>query len=159
MDMGPAGFIKQPGDKIFIKLENSPTDRTNPGPVSLKAIGTTGDIHKPVCLSHGGKGRGFYPLPPQKPDRTNRTGSGRSGFALKLLGLFFPSRPGGKSSPPRTKKERIPKPKENHPDKHKTHNLKIRIHIVKSILNFQTIPGHPGTVYYWFRSVITEFDC
>jgi hypothetical protein len=48
MDMGTAGFVKEPGKKDLVLGKFRPADRANPGPVSLEAINTAGDVHHPV---------------------------------------------------------------------------------------------------------------
>jgi hypothetical protein len=129
MNMGPAGFVKQPGNEVFVVVQDRPADRTYPGPVPFQAIGAACNIHKPVRFPHGGKGRRFYPLTVQKPDRANRTGPGRPGFTLKsVIILFFSDPLRKKSRNSRTEKKAVPKPEQNQSDNDKAYNLKIRIH-------------------------------
>jgi hypothetical protein len=126
MDMGPPGLIKHPGDKVFILIENRPTNRADSVPVPRKAIGTSGNIHEPVGCSLGGKCPGFNPFPLEKLDGADRTSPGHRGFPLRIQRPFFivPIRFGkirsGKTSlGSRTKKETVSKVKENHPDNNK----------------------------------------
>jgi hypothetical protein len=109
--MRTAGFFKHPGYEDFIEPKGSPANRTAPRPVALKAINTAVDMHKPVGVSHGGKGGGFYPFPMFKPGGTYRTGSGRPGISTLKGSVRFSFLRGG---PPgsRTKKKGIPEPKQ-----------------------------------------------
>ena len=82
MDMGPPRLIEQPGNKVFIEVKKLTANRANPGPLPIQAVGASVNVHKTIGLAHGGERGGFYPLPLDKPDGTNRTGPGHPGFSL-----------------------------------------------------------------------------
>jgi hypothetical protein len=128
--MGTAGFFKHPGNQEFPGFKGDPADRTGPGPIPFKAIGASGDMHKPVRLSHGRKGGGFYPFSPLKQGGTDRTGPGRSGDSLLkgILALFpVPGIP--KAAPAGGKKKAVAKPKKQDADEDKYQHLNKRTHI------------------------------
>jgi hypothetical protein len=110
MNMGPTGFFKQPGNEVFIVVQNRPADRAYPGPIPFQAIRAARNIHKTIRFAHSGKGGRFYPLTVQKPDGTNRAGSGRPGIALKVLIFFFQVPIGEKSLNSRPEKKIVSKP-------------------------------------------------
>jgi hypothetical protein len=88
MDMGTARFIKQPGDEKFMEFQDIAADRADPGPIPLKTIGTSKNIHKPIGLAHSGVGGGFYPLAIQKPGGTDRAGPGISWCTFNISRSF-----------------------------------------------------------------------
>ncbi|GHV72723.1 hypothetical protein AGMMS49940_00250 [Spirochaetia bacterium] len=77
VDMGSSGLVKEPGDKDFTFTQNRTANRADPGALPPEAIGTSGNIHEPVGGPPRRKGPGLYPFTREKPDGTDRTGSGR----------------------------------------------------------------------------------
>jgi hypothetical protein len=126
VDVGAAGFFKHPGDENFIAPKGRPADRAGPLAVSVKAVGTARDMHKPVGLAHGGKSRGFYPFPPLKPGGTNRAGPGRSGKSFPGGAFLVFPRPGQTAAGAvhRTEKQVIAEPEEKNADDDEYQRLK-----------------------------------
>jgi hypothetical protein len=132
--MGSAGLVEKPGNEIFIVMKVVSADRAYPGAFTVQAMGAAVNVHKPVCLAHGGEGRGFDPLAVYKPDGTDRTGPGHPGFAFQIAGVALPA-PAGRMVPGfRSKEKTIPKVEKAHAENDKTQNLKIRIHSIVSIV-------------------------
>jgi hypothetical protein len=133
MNMGTAGFFKHPGNEDLMLLQDMSADRAGPLPVSLQTVGAARDVHKPVGMAHGGKGRRFYPFPAFKPGGTNRTSPGGAGESLSL-GVFFPFPvPALGGTPPSgavqdAEEQVIAKPEEQNADNDKYQCLKKRSH-------------------------------
>jgi hypothetical protein len=109
--MGPAGLFEHPGDKELPRLKDHSADRADPLPLPFKTVGTPGDMHKPVYLSHGRKGGGLYPFSPFKQGGTDRTGPRGAGNSLPQGALaLFPGPAIAGPYIPGTKEKAVPKP-------------------------------------------------
>jgi hypothetical protein len=127
--MGPAGLFKHPGDEEFGGFKGGSADRAGPGPVPFKTIGTPGDMHKPVYLSHGRKSGRLYPFSPFKPGGTNRAGPGRAGNPLPQGAPFsFPVPDIMGISLAHGKKKAVSKPEEQYSDENKYQALNKGTH-------------------------------
>jgi hypothetical protein len=117
MDMGTARPLKDTGDEDLVFLEPGAAYRAYPGPVSVQAIGTAFDVHKPVFTGKRRVRQGFDQFSFFQPGGTDRAGLGSAGNS-RTPGRFFgfPPFPAVKTEIPQGgKKKGIPKPQEGDP--------------------------------------------